>query len=117
MFSAAASIIFWPANTLPVKLIIPVIGLFESVLPTTVPDPQTKFKTPAGNPIFSISSTNSIMVFGASQLGLITHVLPVINEAATLRAITKNGKFQGQIPTATPIGTLCKYICSFSRSL
>jgi len=57
------------------------------------------------------------MVFGAIQLGLITQVFPVINDGATLRAITKNGKFQGQIPTATPIEALCKKICSFLRSL
>ena len=36
--------------------------------------------------------------------GLMIVVQPASRDGATLRAITKNGKFHGQMPATTPIG-------------
>ncbi|MNI77327.1 hypothetical protein D3C73_1336120 [compost metagenome] len=54
---------------------------------------------------------------GVSSLGLITMVLPVTNAGAALRAIRKNGKFHGRMPTTTPMAFLNRKMFSFGRSL
>ena len=43
-------------------------------------------------------------VTGATLLGLTTTAHPASRDGATLRAVTKSGKFQGQMPATTPMG-------------
>ena len=40
----------------------------------------------------------------ATLLGLTTTAHPASRDGATLRAVTKSGKFQGQMPATTPMG-------------
>ena len=54
--------------------------------------------TPAGRPAAASSSQNLTALCGVSSLGLMTIVLPVTRAGAALRAIRKNGKFQGRMP-------------------
>ncbi len=116
-FLDAASIIFIPVGTLPVKLTMPTFSFPAKAFPISEPEPDTKLNTPFGKPISSTNLANSKALFGVSELGLITIVFPVTSAGASFLAIRKNGKFQGKIPAATPIGSLNKNIFSFGLSL
>ena len=48
--------------------------------------------------------SEGVTAAGGLALGFNTIALPVISAGATLRAIKKNGKFQGVIPATTPMG-------------
>ncbi|MNC61595.1 hypothetical protein D3C75_1115460 [compost metagenome] len=117
MFSAAASITFCPAGTLPVRLTIPTFGLLASSLPTSAPLPVTRLNTPLGSPAASTILLKATALFGDSALGLTTIVFPVIRAGAIFLAIRKNGKFQGRMPVVTPIARLNTKMFSLSRSL
>src|SRR5271166_4550023 len=116
-FSEAARITSTPPSTLPVKLTMPTFGFEASAWPTTVPEPKTRLNTPLGRLDLATSSANLKAFTGVSQLGLITMVFPVTSAGAILRAIRKNGKFQGRIPAITPIGILKSRMFSLGRSL
>ena len=59
---------------------------------------------PGGRSHSASSSQNLTALCGVSSLGLMTIVLPVTSAGAALRAIRKNGKFQGRMPPITPMG-------------
>jgi len=73
--------------------------------------------TPLGRLDLATSSANRKAFSGVSLLGLMTMVLPVTRAGAILRAIRKNGKFQGRMPAMTPMGILNIRMFSLARSL
>ena len=106
-----------PASTLPVRLTMSVMELEERASPRVLPPPVTKFTTPAGKSSSVSRLAKCMTVAGAILLGLITVVQPTSSEGATLRAMTKKGKFHGQMPTTTPMGLRYSRIFSRGRSL
>ncbi len=105
-----------PVSTLPVKLTSPTSLCDDSVAPVWRP-PLTRLKTPAGRSVSATSSAKSKALSGVSSLGLTTMVLPVTSAGAILRAIRKNGKFQGRMPAVTPMALRNRKMCSPARSL
>ena len=73
--------------------------------------------TPGGSSVSVTRRANRAALLGVSSEGLITMVLPVISAGASLRAIRKNGKFQGRMPATTPIGWRNRKMFSPGRSL
>ena len=117
IFFEAAAMMLSPAPTEPVTLTISIFGEPAISLPITLPLPVTILMTPAGSPISSIILANSVQFSGVSCEGLMTMVQPAINAAPALRAMRKNGKFQGRMPATTPIGFLVSRMVSLGRSL
>ena len=78
--------------------------------PTVEPRPvmteYVPFGGSAASPDAVQSSAMRAQVRGVTSDDLTTTVLPVTSAGASLRAITKTGKFHGQIPTLTPSGIL-----------
>ena len=68
----------------------------------------TRLNAPFGRSHSASNSVKSKALSGVSSLDLITMVLPVTNAGAILRAIRKNGKFQGRISATTPIARRCR---------
>ena len=66
IFGAAASMIFSPAPTLPVRLTMPTFGLLAIALPTNEPLPVTTLNTPAGSPVSCTILQNSVQFSGVS---------------------------------------------------
>ena len=106
MLFAAAFMMLSPAPTEPVTLTISIFGDAARALPITEPLPVTTLKSPFGNPVSSTTFANSQQFSGVSCAGFITIEQPAIRAAPALRAMRKNGKFQGRIPATTPIGFL-----------
>jgi len=59
MFCAALAMIAEPAAELPVKLIMSTCGWATSALPTLLPSPPSRLKTPAGNSTWATMRANS----------------------------------------------------------
>ena len=78
--------------------------------PTVEPRPVITEYVPFGGIAASSDAAQSsamrAQVSGVTSEDLTTTVLPVTKAGASFRAITKTGKFQGQIPTLTPSGSL-----------
>ena len=104
MLLAAAFMILSPAATEPVTLTMSIFGDAASALPITDPLPVTTLKSPFGSPVSSTTFANSQQFSGVSCAGLMTMEQPAMRAAPALRAMRKNGKFQGSMPATTPIG-------------
>src|SRR6266566_1394453 len=72
--------------------------------PASEPDPSTRFKTPAGTPASSKSSTIRTAVAGVSVAGLKTTVFPATSAGAIFQTGIATGKFQGVTQATTPNG-------------
>ncbi|MPM66562.1 hypothetical protein SDC9_113472 [bioreactor metagenome] len=114
-FLLAAAMIADPTGTEPVKLTISTRGSADICSPIA-PDPASMLNTPLGSPTSAATFANSKALIGVTDAGLITHVLPVTKAGASLRAMRKNGKFHGRMPTATPRGLRSTKIDSFGRA-
>ena len=83
-----------------------------SAAPTVEPRPVMTEYVPFGGSAASSDAVQSsamrAQVSGVTSEDFTTTVLPVTKAGASLRAITNTGKFQGQIPTETPSGILCR---------
>ncbi len=65
-----------PTSLDPVKLMALIRGSATRACPTCEPRPTTRFRTPAGRPAFSSTSTKCHAVMGVSSAGFSTTVLP-----------------------------------------
>ena len=79
-------------------------GLLARASPRRAPPPVTTLRMPLGRSSPAAILANSMTVTGATLLGLTTTAHPASRDGATLRAVTKSGKFQGQMPATTPMG-------------
>jgi hypothetical protein len=81
---AAASLIFWPARSDPVKATLAIAGCETSAAPASLPNPVTTFTSPAGNSASVNSSANSSVEADVNSDGLIMAALPAAKAAASL---------------------------------
>ena len=116
-FNPAFSRINFPVSLDPVKDNPRILGCLIIGFPTLFPEPVTKFKTPFGNPTFSIIFTSSTAQRGVSELGLKIIVFPQINAGAIFHAGIAIGKFHGVINPTTPMGILTVALNLFFNSL
>ncbi len=87
-----------------------------SALPSSPPEPATKFTTPLGMPASCSASTILHELSGAAEAGFSTTVLPQISAGASFQAGIALGKFHGVISPTTPMGLRTANICTRSRS-
>ena len=117
IFFEAAAMMLSPALTEPVTETMSILGEPAISLPITLPLPVTMLMTPAGRPVSATTFANSVQFSGVSCEGLMTMVQPAMSAAPALRAMRKNGKFQGRMPATTPMGFLVSRMVSLGRSL
>src|SRR5262249_61566874 len=79
-------------------------GCSTSGLRTFDPDPNTRLSTPGGRPASSKIFVKCHAISGVSPAGLNTAVLPATSAGISFQEGIANGKFQGVITPATPIG-------------
>ena len=95
-FSAAAFAIFFPISVEPVKASLQRSGCSNKYCPDLLPEPVTRFKTPAGSRSW-ISSVKTSILSDVVEDGLNTTQLPAASAGASFHAAIRNGKFQGTI--------------------
>src|SRR5271165_4559661 len=103
--SAADFTIILPTAALPVNAILSTPGCATSAAPVISPTPFTTFTTPGGSPTSSNQLASSIAVSGVCSAGFSTQQHPAAIAGASFHAAISNGKFQGIICPATPIGS------------
>ena len=120
MCSAAARMMALPVGTEPVIDTMSASGLAASAAPTVAPSPLTRAQAPRGGRSASgdasQSSARRPQARGVTSELLTTTAQPARSAGASFRAMTKTGKFQGQMPTDTPTGSRCTEMCSFASS-
>ena len=104
--SDAILMISRPTSVLPVKAILSTSGWVQRVLPSSPPGPGITFITPLGMPAAFAASAMMRALRGVYEAGFNTTVFPVISAGASFQKAIVMGKFQGMIPTHTPIGSL-----------
>src|ERR1044071_5231654 len=104
--SAACLTIILPTAALPVKATLFTSGCWTSGAPQVSPNPVMTLTTPGGSPTSVIQLANSSAVSGVCSAGFSTQVHPAASAGASFHAAINNGKFQGIICAATPIGSL-----------
>jgi hypothetical protein len=105
-----------PVSSEPVKEMARTWGWATRGLPTPVPEPLTKLRTPGGSPVAWRISTSRSEVRGAWEAGLKTTVLPHTRAGAIFQAGIAMGKFQGAMSAVTPTGWRSVYMKIRSRS-
>src|SRR5581483_1221531 len=100
----AVVMMVWPVTVSPVNEMSFTSGCSASLVPTTGPGPAITFSTPSGRPASAQISPSSRGVIGATEAGLITHVLPAARQGPAFQVVNMKGKFQGVISAATPTG-------------
>jgi hypothetical protein len=104
---AAASMIFFPVATLPVKLTLSMRGSETSVSDIAVDCPVTKFTTPGGRSASAITSARKRFTSGPHGEGLKTIVQPVASAGPSFCTATNIGKFHVGMSPQTPAG--CRF--------
>src|SRR5437879_7760993 len=104
MVRAAASRIFFPVSTLPVKLILSIRGSETSVSAIAFDCPVIQLTTPGGRSASATISARKRLMSGPYGEGLKTIVQPVASAGPSFCAVTKTGKFQGGVRPQTPAG-------------
>ncbi len=100
----ARSLIDSPTSVEPVNEITEIPGCSTIGWPTLEPLPNTRLSTPAGSPASSKIFVKCQAISGVSPAGLNTAVLPATSAGISFQLGIANGKFQGVITPATPIG-------------
>src|SRR3954470_23693925 len=93
-----------PAAVDPVNVILSTSGLVTSNSDTSR-SAVTTLNTPAGRPICSAASANTLPAPGASGADLSTTVQPASSAGPILWQISATGAFQGMIAPTTPTGS------------
>eukprot|EP00283_Hemiselmis_rufescens_P023715 CAMPEP_0173462842 /NCGR_PEP_ID=MMETSP1357-20121228/67317_1 /TAXON_ID=77926 /ORGANISM="Hemiselmis rufescens, Strain PCC563" /LENGTH=130 /DNA_ID=CAMNT_0014430601 /DNA_START=5 /DNA_END=397 /DNA_ORIENTATION=+ len=112
MLAAAFRMILCPVATLPVIEMMSGTLLTHRASPTVDPLPVSTATTPGSSTsspalmAWDMRAVKRKAVSGVSSEDLTTTVHPASRAGAILRAMTKKGKFQGQIPTDTPMAAL-----------
>ena len=83
----ASSLTLTPALVEPVKLTMSTSGWLLRTSPISLPCPETRLNTPAGNPMSWMMSASAKAFSGASLDGLTTMVQPAAMAGATLPII------------------------------
>src|SRR6266404_386509 len=94
-----------PTATDPVNETLRTIGDVIRYFDTSEGTPQTTFRQPGGRPESWNSRASATTALGASSGPFSTMVHPDPTAAAILRIAWLNGKFQGEKPAQTPIGS------------
>src|SRR5439155_26310186 len=94
-----------PTGPDPVKLTAVTAGSRNKSGPTTVPDPSTTLKTPAGRRAAAAVSPSSVAMWDDASAGLSTTVLPNARAGAAFQSGIASGKFHGVMSATTPTGS------------
>ena len=102
----AILIISRPTSVLPVKAILSTSGWVQRTLPSSPPGPVITLTTPSGRLAALAASAMMSAVRGVADAGFSTTVLPMASAGPIFQKAIFMGKFQGTMPTHTPIGSL-----------
>ncbi len=103
--SAAAFRTALPVGVLPVNAMRSTFGWLVRSSPTRRPGATITLMTPFGMRVWVTSSARRSADSGVSGDGLRTIVLPVAVAIVIFHTAMSSGKFQGMIPTHTPMGS------------
>src|SRR5229473_2882129 len=87
----AVVMIVCPVTVSPVNEMSLMSGCSASRVPTTGPGPATMLSTPSGSPASAQISPSSSGVMGATEAGLMTHVLPAARHGPAFQVVSMNG--------------------------
>src|SRR5580692_557582 len=102
---AARAATWLPVSTEPTKPTPATPGCPTRASPTTGPGPGTKLKTPAGIPVWAITSARTAQHAVVDGAGTQTTVLPAAIAGANTSAPIVYGQFHGLTTPITPSGT------------
>src|SRR3954469_21639473 len=94
-----------PVAVLPVNEILARRRSSTSAAPASAPKPVTTLMTPGGKPAWSASAARRSTVAEVYSDGLMTMVLPVAREGASLLVVSVSGEFHGVMAPTTPSGS------------
>ena len=116
--SDAIRMISAPTTVLPVNAILSTSGWVQSVLPNSAPGPVRTLMTPGGN-AGGLGGLGDDERGQRSQpiAGFKTIVFPMTMACAIFQEAMLIGKFQGMMPTQTPIGSRRMYSRAGAKTL
>jgi hypothetical protein len=101
----AIAMICVPTSVEPVNAILSTLGCWQSTLPSVPPGPVMTLMTPFGMGDSATILASASADSGVSLAGLRMTLLPMRAAIVTFQRAIVNGKFQGTMPTQTPIGS------------
>jgi hypothetical protein len=105
MVFEAICMICEPTSVEPVNAILSTFGCVHRASPIVPPGPLMMLITPLGMRDSAMMRASSSADSGVSLAGFSTTVLPMSAAMVTFHMAIVNGKFQGTMPTHTPIGS------------